>query len=33
MKISAVLAIENHEFSKKKIEFLDKASNFYEFTK
>jgi len=31
--IFSILAIENHEFSKTKKEFLDKASNFYEFSK
>jgi len=29
--IFSILAIENHEFKKKR--FLDKASNFYEFSK
>jgi len=28
-----MLETENHEFSKKRKEFLDKASNFYEFSK
>jgi hypothetical protein len=31
--ILIVLVIENHEFSKKNLEFLDKTCNYYEFSK